>query len=75
MAALGLGCHVQTFPSCAKQGLIFALVQGLIVVASLVGSKGSGAWTWQLWCTGLVAPWHMGSSQIRDGIRVPHIGR
>ena len=28
-----------------------------------------------LWCTGLVAQWHMGSSQTRDQTHVPSIGR
>ena len=36
MAALGLHCCVQAFPSCGEQGLLFILVRGLlIVVASL----------------------------------------
>ena len=29
----------------------------------------------QLWLTGLVAPWHVGSSQTRPRTRVPCIGR
>ena len=29
----------------------------------------------QLWLTGLVAPWHVGSSQTRAQTRIPHIGR
>ena len=29
----------------------------------------------QLWCMGLVAPWHVGSSQTRAQTRVPCIGR
>ena len=28
-----------------------------------------------LWCTGLVAPWHVGSSRTRAQTRVPCIGR
>ena len=28
-----------------------------------------------MWCTGLVALWHVGSSQTRDRIHVPCIGR
>ena len=36
---------------------------------------GSRAQAQQLWCTGLVAPWHVGSSQTRARIRVPCIGR
>ena len=29
----------------------------------------------QLWCSGLVAPWHVASSWTRDRARVPRIGR
>ena len=29
----------------------------------------------KLWCMGLVALWHVGSSQTRDQTRVPYIGR
>ena len=28
-----------------------------------------------MWLTGLVAPWHVGSSQTRTRTRVPYIGR
>ena len=28
-----------------------------------------------MWCTGLVAPWHVGSSRTRARTRVPRIGR
>ena len=35
---------------------------------------GSRAQAQQLWCPGLIAPWHVGSSQIKDGIRVSCIG-
>ena len=55
VAALGLGCHVRLW--C----MVFSL-QWLL----LLGSKGSRAWTQQLWCMGLVAPWHVGSSWARD---------
>ena len=37
--------------------------------------KGSGAVAQQLWCTGLVAPQHVGSSRTRVRTRVPCIGR
>ena len=30
-----------------------------------VGFSSCGAWAQQLWCTGLVALWHVGSSQTR----------
>ena len=36
---------------------------------------GSGAQAQQLWFTGLVAPWHVGSSQIRDQTHVSCIDR
>ena len=36
---------------------------------------GSRAQAQQWWRTGLVAPWHMGSSWTRDRTRVPCIGR
>ena len=36
---------------------------------------GSRAHAQQLWHTGLVAPWHVGSSQTRARTRVPCIGR
>ena len=40
-----------------------------------VGFSSCGVWAQQLWRTGLVAPWHMGSSQTRDRTRVPCVGR
>ena len=33
---------------------------------SVVASHGSGAQAPELWCTGLVALWHVGSSRTRD---------
>ena len=36
---------------------------------------GSRAQAQQLWCMGLVAPWHVGSSQTRARTCVPYIGR
>ena len=38
----------------------------------LVGSRLQAQ---QLWCKGLVAPWHVGSSRSRDRTHVPCIGR
>ena len=40
-----------------------------------VGFSSCGTWVLQLWRTGLVAPWHVGSSRTRDQTRVPCIGR
>jgi len=36
LAALGLHCCVQAFSSCGEQRLLFLVVHGLLVVASLV---------------------------------------
>ena len=89
LAVLGLRCCAWAFSSCSKQGLLFIAVCKLpIVVASLVAEHrlqahrlqqlwhvGSRAQAQQLWHTGLVAPWHVGSSWARDRTHVPCIGR
>ena len=36
MVALGIRCCTQSFSSCGEQGLLFVVVRGLIVAASLV---------------------------------------
>ena len=67
---LGLCCYAQAFSNCGEQGLLFAVeLRLLIMVASLfvehglehTGFSSCGMWTQQLWCTGLVAPWHVAS--------------
>ena len=89
LAVLGLRCFAWAFSSCGKRGLFFAVVRWLLTaVASLVAEHrlqvrrlqqlwlaGSRAQAQQLWCTGLAAPRHMGSSRTRDQTRVPCIGR
>ena len=41
LAVLGLRCCPRTFSSCGKQGLLFVVARGLlIVVASLVAEHG-----------------------------------
>ena len=41
LAALGLHCCAQAFPSCGEQGLLFVVVDGLLTaVASLVVEHG-----------------------------------
>ena len=40
-----------------------------------VGFSSCGAWAQWLWCMGLVAPRHVGSSWTRAQTRVPSIGR
>ena len=42
---------------------------------SYCGAQAPDAQAQQLWLTGLVAPWHVGSSQTRARTRVPCIGR
>ena len=39
------------------------------------GFSSCGVWAQYLWRTGLVAPWHVGSSWTRARTRVPCIGR
>ena len=61
MTVLGLHCHTQAFSSSIELRL-------LIAVAPLVWSTGSKL-------SGLVALWHVESSQTRDGTNVSCIGR
>ena len=88
LAAKGLCCCAQASSSCGERGLLFVAVHGLlIVVASLVAQHGlqehgfqqlwlagSRPQSRQLWCTGLVAPRHVGSSRTRARTPVPCIG-
>ena len=61
----------------ATRGLSLVVVPRLLtVVASLVSEHGLRACRLQeLWCMRLVAPWHVESSQTRDGTLVPCIDR
>ena len=66
------------FSTCGKWGPLFIAVRGpLTIAASLVadGAQAPDAQAQQLWPTGPVAPWHVGSSQTRARTRVPRIGR
>ena len=58
-------------------GLPFIAVRGLLIaVAPLVAEHGLQARRLQqLWRTGLVAPWHVGSSWTRARTHVPLIGK
>ena len=74
MAVLGLHCFVLAFflwPSGGSQPCMGFSPRWLL----LLWSTGSGALAQNLWCTGLVAPRHVGSSRTRNGTRVPFIGR
>ena len=76
MAVLGLRFCARAFSSWGKWGPLFIVVRGpLTVAASLVGAQAPDAQAQQLWLTGLVALWHVGSSQTRARTRVPCIGR
>ena len=89
LAVLGLCCCTRAFCSCCKWGLLFVEVHWLLIaVVSLVVEHrlqvhglqqlwltGSRAQAQQLWHTGLVAPWHVGSSRTRDRTCVRCIGR
>ena len=77
MAVLGLRFCARAFSSWGERGLLFIMVRGLLtVVASLVAEHGVSVRGLQwLWHTGLVALWHVGSSQTRARTRVPCIGR
>ena len=75
LAALGPHCCTWAFSSCSERGLLLAAVcRLLIAVASLVAERRLKGLQ-KLWCTGLVALWHVGSSWTRDGTHVPCIGR
>ena len=84
LAVLGFHCCMWAFSSCSEWELLFVWL--LIAVASLVADhrlqasrlqqlrlSGSRARTQQLWHTGLVAPWHVGS--FRAQTCVPCINR
>ena len=87
---LGFHCCARAFSSGGEQGLLFVAVRGLLIVlASLCGgARALGVWasvvvarglsscgSRALWRTGLVAPWHVGSSWTRDRTCVPCIDR
>ena len=50
-------------------------LQQLVWQAQQLWLAGSRAQAQQLWCMGLDAPWHVGSSRTRDQTRVPCVGR
>ena len=77
MAVLGLSFCARAFSSCGKRGPLLIAVRGPPTTAGLscCGAQAPDAQAQQLWLTGLVAPWHVGSSQPRARTRVPCIGR
>ena len=82
LAVPSLHCFAQAFSSCRKWGLLFTAVHSFSLRLLLLQSSGfrmgfsSCSMRAQcLWHVGLAAPWHVGSSQIRDGTHVPCMDR
>lgn len=75
LAVRSVGC-VRAFSAVAEGGAALVALRGLAAAASPVRNTGSRvpALPW-LWHRGLVAPRHVGSSQIRGQTCVPKIGR
>ena len=85
MAALGLCCFVQAFPSYRELGLLsscslwashcsdFSCCRAWAL--GLIGFSSCSTWAKKLWFTSLVAPQHVKSSWTRDGSHVPCTGR
>ena len=82
LAVLSLRCCQWAFSSCTEWGLLsscgtraslcvgFSLRSTGSRYASVVMAVGSA-----VWCVGLVALWHVGSSQTRDWCHVPCIAK
>ena len=83
LAVLGLRLLSGLFSSCGKRGYLQLQCTGFSLLWVLWPSLGFRSCSLQapyggaqkLWCVGLVAPKHMGSSPIRDQTHVPSIGR
>ena len=83
LAVLCLHCYVSfslvaVIGGCSSWGVWASHCGGFSCCrarASVVAAMGSRAQAQKLWCTGLVGPWHVGSSQIRDRTCVSCIGR
>ena len=86
---LGLLCCSGFFLAGVSRGYSLVVVYRLLIaVASLLWSTGSRvlglqklelpgsrAQAQQWWCTGLIVPRHVGSSQTRDQTHASYIGR
>ena len=71
LAALGLRCCTRALSSCCEQWLVLLRSMG----SRHTGFSSRGLRAQQLWHTGSVAPWRVGSSRTRAQTRVPCIGR
>ena len=67
--------HCSGFSCCKAQALERAGFGSCGTWTQQLWLSGSRAQTQQLWRAGLVAPWHVGSSQTRPRTRVPCTGR
>ena len=88
LAMLGLRCCMRAFSSCSEWGYSWLQCSSFSLQWLLLWTRGSRVcglqYLWlegsraraqQLWCTGLVASWHVGSSRTRDQTGLPCIGR
>ena len=67
--------HCSDFSCCRFQALGWTGSSSYVTWAQQLWLPGSRAQAQQLWCTGLAAPRHVGSSWIRDQTGVSCIGR
>ena len=74
LAALGLLCCVQAFSSCGEWGLLWLWCTGVSLCRLLLLQGSKVHQLQQLWCMGLAAPRHVGSSTARDQNHVFCIG-
>ena len=63
------------YMSLLKKVPVITLCDSAIHSLHLTPAHRFPTWTEWLWRTGLVAPWHVGSSRTRARTRVPCIGR
>ena len=75
LAALVLCCCAWASSSGREWGLLSSCSVWALLWLLLFWSMSSRAWAQKLWFMGLVAPWHVDSSQTRDQTHVPCIGR
>ena len=74
---LGLRFCARAFSSCGEWGPLFIAVRGPLTIAASPDAehKLQTHSLSKLWLTGLVAPWHVGSSQTMAQTRVLCISR
>ena len=75
MPALGLCCCPQAFSSCREQGWLLSSCSAGVSHRGGFSLGSTGLQIQQLWLSGLVSPWHVGSSRTGDGTRVPCTAR